>query len=476
MEPEQRTDIPREERLVADLQGRRISLAKAINFGFVSMQIGPSMAIFAGYLLLTGGGGSWFSIVLAVPLILSVTEVVRVFSQRFVATGGLMTYLVQANRRRSGLFVGSANLIGYLALSAAVATSVTYFAQAVFYDLGLDVLSSPGAQAATFVIVGALMTVTALTGLRIASTVAIVLGAACIPFIVWITVQALAVAPDVHWGALSPEFGNIALLVAPVTLVLANFIGFDGLAFLAAETPEPQRNVPRILHTVAIGSLGIYLVIVVAQIPVLSAHTDAIAEGFSPLSILAAAAGLEGLGTLLNVMLCLALFAAGIATLTYGSRLFAAAATIGLLPRAVATLTPVSRTPIVAIVILGIAAAVLPAIVALSFGMSPIEAGIYFAEGTAYMWAAPYVVAAIAAAVLVWRSRRRVLISLAATIVCAVGYAAFLVYVLSLGWATPETALPWISSALILVVFLVVLIVDQRRGRAADLRVLDESV
>jgi len=464
-----------EEALLAELQTKRISLARAIVFAFVDLQFGPSLAVFAGYLIVTGGGGSWFSIVLAFFLILSVAEVVRIFSSRYVVTGGLMTYLVKTNSRRAGYFVGSANLLGYLGLAAAVSTGVTYFSQAVFLDLHWDGLTSQSTQIATFCVVGALSTAIALRGLQIASTIAIALGLLCIPFVVWITVQALFRSNDSQWGSLRPHFGNLALLFAPVPLVLSSYIGFDGWAFLAAETDRPQRNVPRILNSVVIGSSIIILIATLVQTPMLLNHATEIDDGQSPLSIMTHIAGLDWLATTLDIVLTLAIFGAGITALTYGGRLFAAAATVGLLPRAVARVSGGSKAPWVAIVCLGAAEIVLPTALSIIVHKTPIDAGIYFSESTAYLWAVPYVVSALAAARIVWRSPRRAHVSLVVAIFCAAGYTAFMVYSLRDGWSTADTALPWICLILIAALFAAMMVIEWRRGESVDLLALDAA-
>lgn len=467
-------DLTSEEALVAKLRERTISLRRAIVFAFVDLQIGPSLAVLAGYLILTGGGNNWCAIIVAGLLILSVTEVVRIFSSRYIVTGGLMTYLVKAGWRRAGLFVGSANLVGYLALAAAVSTGVTFFTQAAFSDLGWTALETRQGQAIAFVVIAALLTAVALRGLQIASRIAIVLGLACIPFVFWITIQAVVMSRGVDWGVLTPDLGNLAALVAPVTLVLSNYIGFDGWAFLATETDQPQRNVPRILHFVALVSLGLFLLVVVAQTPLLVGHEADIEAGTSPLSILAGIAGLQGLGTVLNIALALALFGAGITTLTYGGRLLAAGATVGLLPKAVAKVSRSSNSPFVAMLILGAAMAFLPLALSMSVEKTPIEAGIYFSEATAYLWSGPYVVAGVIGIVVVWRSTRRAWLSIAAASICVAGYASFLGYSLHNGWQDADSALPWICVAIVFVTFVSVFAIDRRHDGQLDVSALDD--
>ena len=463
--------LPLEDQLVHQLSERKISLFKAIVFAFVDLQFGPTLALFAGYLLVVGGGGSWFSMLIAFLLIMSVTEVVRVFSSRYVVTGGLMTYLVKVNARRAGYFVGGANLLGYLALVAAVTTGVTYFSLAFLRDIGWG-SSSRTIQVAAFVIIGVLLTLTALRGLAIASTVAIVLGALSIPFVLWITIQSLVTSSDISWSVLQPQFDHPALLLAPVPLVLSQYVGFDGWAFLAAETDQPQRNVPRILHTVVVGSFAVSLILVLIQLPMLSGFERKINKGFSPLSIMADGAGLGGLATVVDGVLGLALFAAGITTLTYGGRLFAAAATVGVLPRSVAKVSSRSDSPYVAIMVLGAAAVVLPTVLALVVGKSPIRAGIYFSEATAYLWAPTYVVSAAVAGIVIWRSTNRPLVSIAAIAACAVGYTGFIVYSLRDGWRTVNTTLPWICLALMGITFVALLVIDKLRANDIDLNAL----
>jgi amino acid transporter len=455
--------LPAEEKLLSELRQHTISLWRAILFAFVDLQIGPSLAVSAGYLLVVGGTTSWVAIVIGFALIMSVAEVVRVFSSRYIVTGGLMTYLVRLNARRAGYFVGGANLIGYIALAAGVGTAVTYFSNAVFIDMQWTALTNQATQIATFVIVGLLSVAIALRGLKIASTIAIALGTLCIPFVLWIMIQALIKTPDIDFSSLRPTSASWGAILASVPLVLSSYIGFDGWSFLAAETDNPQRNVPRILNTVVIGSVAILLAVALLQLPLLAGHEDAIGDGTSPIAILADAAGLGGLGTAVDFVLMLATLAAGITVLTYGGRLFAAAASVGVLPRSLAKVSGKSSSPYVAIVTLGAAEIILPIVLAAVVGKNPIEAGIYFSESAAYLWALPYVVSAVYAVIVVLRDPKTAWFSLAAAVVCSLGYTAFMINALSDGWSTADTALPWICTILVLITFVIMMVVDHRR-------------
>jgi amino acid transporter len=457
---------------IAGLAANYLSVRRALLTGLVGLQIGPSVALVGGALFVTAGVNSWLSIVLGIGLLLCVAEAVRVLSSIYVATGGIMSYVLRSCGYLSGLVVGAALVLGYVATAAALNSTTVLFTTGALADLGVESPDSTGIQITAAVVIGVLSIAVACLGLGAAVRVAAILGLACLPLVLWISVAA-TLQSGVNLSAQFDLSGTTpGLVVAGVLLILANLTGFDDLTTLAAETENPKRSIPRIISGVLIISGVVYVAATMTQMSALQANADALNSGASPVSILAEVGHVSYLAEVTDVLLVLACFASCVTLLIFGARLFATAASIGVLPGALER-TSRRHSPFIAVVTLGAAGILLPVLLAALAGKTPLDAAIYFSLAIAYLWAPAYILTCIGAVLVLKRHQSLSPWSVIVLATGAVGFAWYLLDGLSQGFSNVDTALPWICVASVAVVYIAFLIAGRRAPSEARADMLD---
>lgn len=431
------------------------SMRAVTTLGLAAMQIGPGIALAGGYMIVYAGDASWVAMALAALAAGALAVAVGAFSRRMVATGGLISYIGSTLGPVARAFTAAGYLCGVLISIAAVTCGVVIFTASFLERVGVDSASSGPMQAVSAIVLAAAAAALAYRGLDTSVRVSSILTFAPIPFVLWVTIAAamnvdLDLTPRFDFG--SGSF-SLSVIVPGVVIASANFVGFDGMSALAGETENPRRNVPRLLGLL-LGVCGLsYILMIWVQVPALNGGLDLLSEGESPTAVLADVGGVGYLAAPLDLLLAAATFAGLIATMNYGSRIVATAAADGLIPRRLSKIHAVHRSPAVAIVFMGVFAAGLPVVLQVVSSSPPLESSVYLYTFYAYFYLLPYVLAAIAAIVMLIRERAANPVRLA---VIAFGGAAW-GYVLWYGLSHPGggvfTALPWLCLGLTAAVF-----------------------
>lgn len=436
--------------------------------GLAAMQIGPGIALAGGYMIFYAGDASWVAMGLAALAAGALALAVATFSRRMVATGGLISYVGQTLGPVARAFTAAGYLCGVLISIAAVVTGVVIFTASFLGHVGVSSASSGLAQAISAIVLAAAAAAFAYRGLDTSVKVSSILTFAPVPFVLWVTVAAalnvdLDLGPQFDFGS---DAFSLSILVPAVIIASANFVGFDGMSALAGETKNPRQNVPRLL-ALLLSVCGLsYIVMIWVQVPALNEGFDLLSAGESPTAVLAEVGGVGFLAAPLDLLLAAATFAGLIATMNYGSRIVATAAADGLIPRRLSHIHAVHRSPSTAIVFMGLLAAGLPVILQVVSSSPPLESSVYLYTFYAYFYLLPYVLAAVAAIVLLVRERS---VQPARIVVIALGGIAW-AYVLWYGLANPAggvfTALPWMAVGLTALVFVLFLIAYKRNPLA----------
>ncbi|OHV73975.1 APC family permease [Pseudofrankia sp. BMG5.36] len=445
-------------------QHKPLSVRRGIVLGLSAQQVGPVLALYVGLVFLTSGATSWVGTLIGGVLILAIAEMIRIFATKYVTSGGLMSYVLHGLGRRWGLLTGAALILGYVAATAAVASVVVVFASSALSDLGFSGAFATNTQVVILLIVGVATGLFACLGVQGVALVALIFSIGVVPFIVALSVGAAANTGVDLPALVNFSHTNLHNIVFGVTLTLGGLVGFDDMATVAAETKNPKRSIPRIIFTVVIVLLVGQLVAIVLQTSSMAANADLLAAGTSPISIVASSAHLPWMGTVLDILLTLGEFAGGVAFVTYGSRIFATAAEIGLLPRFVATISARTKSPNVAIIMLAVLQTILPIILVVAAGTAPIEGGLYFSSAITYFWCVPYVMTAVAAVVVLRRTGSTEVVSWVAVFVASIGFTTFVVFTFVEGLSGIYAAIPFISFIAIAVLFAIFLLLDRRRG------------
>jgi len=152
-----------------------------------------------------------------------------------------------------------------------------------------------------------------------------------------------------------PAFGEFGPVVAGAAILALSFLGFDAVSTLAEETDQPRVKVPRAIMLCAALSGVIYIVQAwVAQIAFPDFASFADHQDVASADVMIAMGG-EFLNTFFTAVYITACVACALASQTSAARVLFAMSRDGNLPRRLfGTLHPSWRTPVAAIVFVGV--------------------------------------------------------------------------------------------------------------------------
>ncbi len=438
--------------------------------GLSAQQIGPGVALAGGYMIVYAGDASWVSMLIALLISACLGAIVIAFSRRLVATGGLMSYVAAVLGPYARALVGAGYIVGILIAVGAVVTGVVIFTASFFVQLGATWAATPVAQAIAACIVALAAGLIAYRGVDASVKVSAVLSFIGIPFVAWVTIAAATSTPDYsiapQFDFSGPDFAWDSIFQATL-VALAYFVGFEGLSAMAGETKDPKRNLPRFV-VLLLGLTGIsYILTLWFQIPSLMAGTDLLAAGDSPTAVLALLGGIGWLAAPLDALMAIATFAGLVATFNYGSRIVATAARAGLLPQRLSRISPRYRSPSAAVAFLMVVAAGIPVLFQIVAATPPLESSVLLYTLFSYCYFIPYVVASVAAIVLVIRSRRVNPLLVILYLITGLSFGYLLVYALTSAGDGVFGALPWVALGLTIVAF-IAFVIAHRRNKDAD--------
>jgi amino acid transporter len=373
-----------------------LPLWKAVGLGLAAMQVGPAYALAAGLVVSVAGQGAWISMAIAIAIMFCVAAPIAVFARRFVVTGSLMSYIAHVLPPGAAQVTGASLFVGYLLATAAFVSGSVIFASSALLDLGVSAGASLGSQSLAALLVTLFSAGCAYRGIDTSVRVATILGFACVPPLLLISV-ALAWHHPVSVPQMVSLHGVSMIGVSRgVWLCLGSFIGFDGLTSLAAETRDPLRNTPRILLWSLGGAAAFALAACLFQTPYLLDQSEALAKGASPVAILADLAGVAWIKTPIDVLMICASVASTVGYMNFGSRVIATTAADGLLPAWLAVIHKHYHSPHRAVVFLGVVGFAAPVVFQLFAGLSPLTAATYLTNMASYNWAPPYMLICVA--------------------------------------------------------------------------------
>ena len=348
---------------------RRLGLADTVTLGLGSM-IGAG--IFVALAPAAAAAGTGLLIGLAIAGVVATCNAMSSawLAARYPQSGGTYVY----GRERLGPFwghtAGWSFVVGKTASCAAMALTVGYYvwpqyahAVAVAAVVALTALGYAGVQRSallTRVIVAVVLAVLALV-----VTVLLGFGGA-----------------EASRLALGADMSGYGVLQAAGLMFFA-FAGYARIATLGEEVRDPARTIPRAIP-IALGiTLVVYALVAVAVLAVLGG--SGLAASQAPLSDAVRAAGFEALEPVVGVAAAVGALGALLALLLGVSRTTLAMARDRHLPRVLAAVHPRHRTPHRAELAVGVAVAVLAAIVDLgsAIGFSSFGVLLYYAIANA---------------------------------------------------------------------------------------------
>ena len=314
---------------------RRVLGPVEVTASGVGIIIGAGIYVLLGAATAKAGNAVWLSFAIAAGLCaltgLSYAELASMYPK----AGAEYDYTRRVFAERWAFLVGWTMVVGLMVAAAAIAVGFAHYLN-YFVDVPLVV--------AAVALLG-FNTVVALSGIHRSSRLTLALSAlqvAGLLFVLGIGVTHLGSRSIVSDASVSGIWGG-------ASLVFFAFIGFDEVITLAEETRDPTRVIPRALLAALGISTVLYMAVAVAAVSVIGA--GALAGSSRPLADVMAhvlggrAEGLVALIALVTTMNTSLLALTAASRLTYGM------ADTGALPAKVATLTPRSGVPVVAIAI-----------------------------------------------------------------------------------------------------------------------------
>lgn len=310
--------------------------------------IAPAMSFFFGFGLIVSGAGvaAPLTILVAMVVILFLTNTLAEFSKYRPSTGSFVTFIGMAFGATAGAAASVFVVFGYLvAASSVVVISGGWAHDTLKLFLGINVPWQLLSLIATG-IVGLLVS----RGVALSTTWAAVffyfeLVLLLVGAVVMLVVNrgSLSLAP-LEWSHLSGGLKGIGLGF-PIAIYL--FIGWENSATLAEETRDPRRNIPRalIIGTLSIGILYMFL----AYATEIAFHNNAAAIGKSDIPFVDAFKASAATFLIVAYLAGMTSIFSSLLGLTNSqARILFSSGREGLLPRVFGKIHPTHRTPFVA--------------------------------------------------------------------------------------------------------------------------------
>lgn len=364
---------------------RSLSLPLAVLFG-LGVTVGAGIYVLIGATAGRAGMHAPIAFLLAALVMAPTAASFAEFSSRMPVSAGEAAYVGAGFgsaqlARLVGLMVIIVGIVSAAAIAKGSAGYIREFVDLPALLIVAVVVILMGAVAAWGILQSVLLA-SAMTVIEVAGLVAVVY------FGVVNTPDFLARLPEVTAGL--GQSAVVAGVLSASLLAFFAFIGFEGLANIAEEVKEPQRNLPRAIFL----TLGIstFFYIIVVWIALISVPRDELAASSAPLSLVfqrvtgASPAAISGIAIVATINGIIAL-------IVMASRVIYGMADRHMLPAVLGSVHPRTRTPINATVL--VSAAVL--ILAIAF---PLES---LAEATSRL---TLVIFALVNAALVMLKRR----------------------------------------------------------------------
>lgn len=328
------------------LQRNSLSLGQIIASTLAN--IAPAMSFFFGFgLIVSGAGvGAPITILVAMVVVLFLTNTLAEFSRYRPSTGSFVTFIGMAFGPVAGASASIFVVVGYcIAASSVVVISGGWAHSTLQLFLGINVPWQILSLIAT-AFVGFLVA----RGISLSTTwAAIFFYFELILLLIGAVVMLVANHGAISLAPLLPSSvsGGLKGIGLGFPLAIYLFIGWENSAMLAEETTNPRRNVPRALvtGTVAIGILYIFL----AYATEIAFHNNAAAIGNSTIPFVdafkASAAGLLIVAYLAGLT---SIFSSLIGLTNAQARILFSSSREGLLPTFFGKIHPTHKTPHVA--------------------------------------------------------------------------------------------------------------------------------
>lgn len=388
----------REESPMSGLDRRNLGPLQVFAQSVAGAAPSAAMAATPAIAAANAGSGVLWSFVVALLVAQLIGTCVAQFTRRMAVAGSLYSLTAKGLGPAAAFVSGWALLIGYGLLVMAALTAAGTYLQDILDRAGLSV--GWVFPAVAILLLGALVTVCVLRGVRLTAQVVLVTEAVSISLMLAVFVLLLIqVGPESPFS--TPDRG-ISGIAAGLLPALGAFIGFEAATSFGVEARRPFRSVPHAMQWTATLCGVLYLVAAYTQTVGLRTLPGGLAAQSEPVGTLAAAQQLPWLSYLLDIGIAASFFACAMTVASALARLLLSMGREGVMPRRLGSTHPRFRTPHVAILTTLPTAALVP-IVLLATGIPTAKLFTTLLNAAASGYLMAYFLVCVAAPVFLYR-------------------------------------------------------------------------
>ncbi len=358
--------------------------------------IGPSMTplLIAPYMYALAGNGTWLAYVFGGTMLVFVALCINQFARRSTAAGSMYHYVAEHLGPATGAIGGWTLLWSYGFVATAVLGAMALFVGKLFDTMGMHVPA-----AAIVIVLAAVAWQLAYRGVQVSAIVMLVLEAISVGIVCLLVAIVLHAhgptldAKQVHVAGGFP--GGVGFAIA---FAVFSFVGFESATAFGAEAKQPLVTIPRAVIASVLFATAFFVIATYAQIVGLAHAPQPLDKQQFPMQTLVDIYGLGYLAIPITIGAVFSAFSVCLACITTGGRIAYAMAEAKVLPPAFTRIEPNHATPNVAVTAV-IATTAAAALIALAFGVSPIDIFDNCGTLSSFGFILIYMLVAIAAAV-----------------------------------------------------------------------------
>jgi len=358
--------------------------------------IGPSMTplLIAPYMYALAGNGTWLAYVFGGTMLIFVALCINQFARRSTTAGSMYEYVAEHLGPSAGAIGGWTLLWAYGFVAAAVLG-----AMALFVERLLSAMSLHAPAFLVVVVLAAIAWQAAYRGVQVSAIVMLALECASVSIILLLVAMVLhAHGPALDTKQLHVAGGFPGGVGLAMAFAVFSYVGFESATAFGAEAKRPLVTIPRAVVGSVIFASAFFVIATYAEILGLSQAGKPLDKEQFPMQTLVAVYGLGYLAIPLTIGAVFSAFSVCLACITTAGRIAYAMAVAKLFPEPIARVEPKHDTPNVAVTMVT-ATTLAVALVALGFGVAPIDVFDNCGTLSSFGFILIYILIAIAAAV-----------------------------------------------------------------------------
>jgi amino acid transporter len=287
----------------------------------------PSLTIPLVFAL--AGNGTWFVYLLTTLAVLLIGFCVSRFARMSASPGSLYSYTADTLRPSLGAVAAWSLLLAYVATGASVAGGALYYGNVLMQQF----FSWTPPAIVTLGIVFLLTCAIAIRDVKLSAELMLwieVISVSLIAIVLVLLLSRYGLRLDMNQLRLKGV--TISGLGPALVLAMFSFVGFESASTLGAEARDPLRTIPRAIIQVALLAGVFFMLCAYAEVLGFQGETGKLSDSTSPLHVLARKAGVNPLGTAIDLGAFISMFACVLACTTAAARVLLRMAHSGLMP------------------------------------------------------------------------------------------------------------------------------------------------